>query len=166
MKNMKFPITVPDPHPASACTCARLRRLTRRITALYDRELAASGLRLTQYSLLSNLQRLGGKTGLTLSDLAVSMDMDRTTLSRNLHPLQKLQLVTVGLDKTDGRVRRVTITSKGSKVFNAAEPLWSIAQASVTAALGENNVHALHGWIDHVLPAFRDDLQGEKHDAT
>lgn len=166
MLNMKFPVTTPIPNPATGCTCARLRRLTRRITALYDRELAATGLRLTQYSLLSNLRRSGGKTGLTLSELAVAMDMDRTTLSRNLHPLQKQQLVTVGLDKTDGRVRRVAITHKGSKAFDAAEPLWAVAQASVTATLGEQNVHALHGWIDGVLPAFRDDLQGEKHDAT
>lgn len=166
MPDMKFPISTPAANPASACTCAHLRRLTRRITALYDRELAATGLRLTQYSLLSNLRRLGGKTGLSLSDLAMAMDMDRTTLSRNLHPLQKQQLVTVSLDRTDGRVRRVAITNKGSKAFDAAEPLWAAAQTSVTATLGEQNVHALNGWIDSVLPAFRDDIQGEKYDAT
>jgi hypothetical protein len=48
----------------SNCTCARLRRLTRRMTALYDRELAQTGLRLTQYSLLATLR---GKEGITAS---------------------------------------------------------------------------------------------------
>lgn len=70
----------------SGCTCARLRRLTRRMTALYDRELAPTGLRLTQYSLLATLRREGGAVGIAVSDLAAAMDMDRTTLTRNLRP--------------------------------------------------------------------------------
>ena len=67
-----------------ACTCGRLRRLTRRLTAVYDRALAPCGLRVTQFSLMSNLLSLHAPT---LSLLAEAMDMERTTLLRNLRPL-------------------------------------------------------------------------------
>jgi DNA-binding MarR family transcriptional regulator len=132
------------------------------MTALYDHELAPAGLRLTQYSLLATLCQEGGKTGIPLSALASVMDMDRTTLTRNLHPLATQQLISIGSDPVDGRVRRAKITGKGTAVFKAAQPFWRNAQAFVTATLGERNVAALHGWVDSVMPAFRGNHQGKK----
>lgn len=92
----------------SGCTCARLRRLTRRMTALYDRELAPTGLRLTQYSLLATLRREAWDGGVPVTDLASAMDMDRTTLTRNLRPLLEQGLVQLGADPEDARVRRAS----------------------------------------------------------
>ncbi len=66
------------------CTCAAVRRLARRITHVYDRHLAELGLRITQYSLLSNVR---ARPGLPMGDLAQRMGMDRSTLTRNLRPL-------------------------------------------------------------------------------
>ena len=68
----------------SGCTCFKLRRLTRRVTAVYDRALAAAGIRVTQYSVLGHVRRLKGAS---ISELADALDMDRTTLTRNLKPL-------------------------------------------------------------------------------
>lgn len=142
-------------HPVSGCTCARLRRLTRRMTALYDRELAPTGLRLTQYSLLATLRREATDGGVTVSDLAAAMDMDRTTLTRNLRPLLDQELVELVADPADARVRRALITTKGQVVFVDAMPYWRVAQDFVNRTLGEGNVGALHDWLDRVTPAFR-----------
>jgi DNA-binding MarR family transcriptional regulator len=125
------------------------------MTALYDRELAPTGLRLTQYSLLATLRREGGKTGVAISDLAAAMDMDRTTLTRNLRPLLDQGLVALGADAADARVRRAAITDKGLAAFDAANPHWRVAQNFVTRTLGESDVAALHDWLDRVTPAFR-----------
>jgi DNA-binding MarR family transcriptional regulator len=125
------------------------------MTALYDRELAPTGLRLTQYSLLATLRRKAKDDGVPVSDLASAMDMDRTTLTRNLRPLLDQGLVELGADPTDARVRRALITAKGSAVFVGAMPYWRVAQDFVNRTLGEGNVGALHDWLDRVTPAFR-----------
>jgi DNA-binding MarR family transcriptional regulator len=125
------------------------------MTALYDRELAPTGLRLTQYSLLATLRRTQGTTGVAVSELAAVMDMDRTTLSRNLRPLLDQRLVALTSDEGDARVRRAELTVQGLAAFNAAMPHWRVAQEFVTRTLGEGNVAALHEWLDRVTPAFR-----------
>jgi DNA-binding MarR family transcriptional regulator len=146
----------PDvPRLVSGCTCARLRRLTRRMTALYDRELAPTGLRLTQYSLLATLRREGKDVGVAVSDLAAAMDMDRTTLTRNLRPLLDQGLVELRADPADARVRRALITADGQAAFLNAVPHWRTAQDFVNRTLGEDHVGALHEWLDRITPAFR-----------
>src|SRR5262245_65682438 len=72
------------PPGIGSCTCFKLRRLTRRVTAVYDRALSGAGMRVTQYSLLTHLR---GLRGAAMSELAKILDMDRTTLTRNLRPL-------------------------------------------------------------------------------
>lgn len=157
MNSKKKPSITPA---APGCTCARLRRLTRRMTALYDNELAPTGLRLTQYSLLATLWREDSQKGINLSDLAAVMDMDRTTLTRNLQPLTQRQLISIDIDATDGRMRRARLTTQGVAAFKAAQPFWRIAQSRVDQALGKENVTALHQWVDSVIPAFREEAHG------
>lgn len=147
------------PQPAATgaslgCTCSRLRRLTRRLTALYDRELAPTGLRVTQFSLLATLQRRGDEAGIAMSELAARMEMDRTTLTRNLRPLLDQGLVALVADPADARVHRAAITARGSAAFDAARPYWRRAQDFVNRKLGEADVAALHDWLDRVTPAF------------
>src|SRR4029453_4442234 len=93
------------------CTCARLRRLNRRMTAVYDRALAPLGLRVTQYSLLSSLRRA---RRMTLTELATLLDMDRTTLTRNPKPLGDAGWVDVHTDAIDTRARRAQLTAAGA----------------------------------------------------
>ena len=146
----------PTAESARGCTCARLRRLTRRITAVYDRELAAVGLRVTQYALLGALhQRPGAAEGVTVSALAERMDMDRTTLTRNLKPLLERGWVSLAADPDDARARRVRLGAAGRAVFAAARPHWQRAQQQVNRTLGEPAVAALHDWLDAVTPSFR-----------
>lgn len=142
------------------CTCARLRRLTRRITAVYDRELAAAGLRVTQYSLLATLRREAGSAGMAMSVLAERMDMDRTTLTRNLKPLMDQGLAALVSDPQDARVRRARLTEAGAAALDAARPHWLRAQQEVNRTLGDATVVGLHHWLDTVTPAFR--AEGEQ----
>ncbi|WP_157268425.1 MarR family winged helix-turn-helix transcriptional regulator [Azohydromonas aeria] len=159
-----FPPLPPEAASAAAprgCTCSRLRRLTRRVTAVYDRELAAVGLRVTQYALLATLRRAAGAQGLAVSELAERMDMDRTTLTRNLKPLIGQGYAALVADARDARVRRALLTAEGAAALDAAQPHWLCAQLEVNRTLGEATVAGLHHWLDTVTPAFRPDAGEE-----
>jgi len=137
--------------PVTGCTCFRLRKLTRRLTQLYDGHLAPAGLRLTQYSLLANLVRGGPATMSALADL---LEMDRTTLTRNLKPLAQAGLVQVGAG-SDARERLVSATEAGRAAWSAAREHWRRAQDEVNRVLGVEQVVALHGALDGSLETLR-----------
>ena len=134
----------------SACTCFRLRSLTRRVTQLYDQALAPSGLTVTQYSVLAHALRQGAAP--TLSELAQQLFTDRTTLTRNLKPLVDAGLVKVA-DGADARSKAVRVTARGRSAFQAARPLWKEAQARLRAQAGDARLAALHGLIEELLHA-------------
>lgn len=146
--------------PLSGCTCSRLRRLTRRVTAVYDRALVPVGLRVTQYSLLAQLR---GHPGLPMTELAARLDMDRTTLTRNLRPLLAAGWVDVAPSPEDARRRLVHITPGGEAVWSAARTHWRRAQEEVRAAVGDAALAQLHRLVDDTLPLFRPatGLEGE-----
>ncbi len=157
-----MPQAPPRPAAASAtslgCTCAKLRRLTRRITAVYDRELAAAGLRVTQFSLLAALRSDTGSadsSGIGLTELAERMDMDRSTLSRNLRPLVDRGWAELAAHGQDARVRVARLTALGLAQWQAARPHWKRAQNEVNATLGAAQVLQLHQQLDEVTPLFR-----------
>lgn len=141
--------------PPGGCTCAKLRRLSRRVTAVYDRSLAAAGLRVTQYSMLSVMQREGGADGLPVTVLADRLDMDRTTLTRNLKPLIAQGWVALAPSPADTRVRLARVTADGAAAWQAARPHWKRAQLEVNRTLGDTTVAGLHAWLDQVTPLFR-----------
>lgn len=152
-----MPSTEPSqPAPAArGCTCAKLRRLSRRVTAVYDRELAVSGLRVTQYSMLGVIQREAGDDGMPLTVLAERLDMDRTTLTRNLKPLIAQGWAELVSSDADARVRLARVTAAGSAAWQAAKPHWKRAQLEVNRTLGDDTVDRLHQWLDTVTPLFR-----------
>ncbi|HEX4383848.1 MAG TPA: MarR family winged helix-turn-helix transcriptional regulator [Myxococcales bacterium] len=107
------------------CNCLSVRQAARQITQLYDAALASTGLRITQYSVLAVLQRLGPST---LQVLADELFMDRSTLGHNLRPLEREGLVTLATDAKDKRARRLELTARGKKKLAAAKPFWQRAQ--------------------------------------
>ncbi len=133
------------------CTCFKLRSLARRVTQLYDHTLAPAGLKVTQYSLLAHVRRRARRAAPTVSELALALFTDRTTLTRNLKPLIERGLVEVG-HGVDARSRAVAITARGEAVFQAARPLWRQAQLRLRGAVGDARIEALHGMVDAVLP--------------
>ena len=141
------------------CTSYRLRQLTRRVSQHFDRIVAATGIKTTQYSLLSNLERLGP---LRPGELARAMAMDASTLTRNLQPLVKLGWAEVG-PGADGRSRIVGITAAGRAKRVEAGRHWKRAQLEVNARLGDARVVALHRLLEECL-ALMDPDTGDADD--
>lgn len=141
----------------TGCTCAQLRKLTRRITQHYDAHLAPAGLRVTQFSLLATLGR-GGPA--KLSALAGALEMDRTTLTRNLKPLIDAGFAAVAAGG-DARERLVSATERGRRVWLAARDRWRSAQDEVNRTLGVEDVAALHALLDRSLARLHAARTGE-----
>ena len=140
---------MPDPRAAvpKGCTNFKLRQLTRRVSQRYDRVVAASGLKTTQYSLLSQIEHLGP---VRPSDLAAAMAMDNSTLTRNLQPLIVNRWAEIGPGE-DGRSRLVAITARGRAKRSEAQRDWKRAQLALNERLGADRVAALHALLDDCL---------------
>jgi DNA-binding MarR family transcriptional regulator len=129
------------------CVCFNLRKTARAITQLYDEALRPSGLRCTQFSLLIATTRL---EPVTVTHLAEVVVMDRTTLARNLRPLEKKGLMNVTRGD-DQRTRIVTLTTRGKEVLSRALPLWEKAQARVVRGMGQERWTALEANLKEVV---------------
>ena len=115
------------------CVCANLRMATRLVTQRYDDALRPVGLRIMQFTLLARLHAAGR---LTMTELAESAALDRTTLTRNLKPLIERGYVRAVSGK-DRRERLVTLTDQGREALREALPLWEQAQNGMTIGLGK-----------------------------
>ena len=135
----------------AACTCANLRQATRVVSQAFDAALQPSGLRATQFTLLATLAGLGE---MPVSRLAETMVMDRTTLTRNLKPLVRDGLVTIGAEQ-DRRVRIVRLTEDGRQAFAAARPLWQRAQERMIGRLGTDSWAELLRGLSAAVAAAR-----------
>ena len=125
----------------------KLRRLTRRVARYYEAEVGKTGLKNTQYSLLSHVDKLGP---LRPSDLARAMTVEASTLTRNLKPL--IASGWLALDPgVDGRSRMVSLTAAGREKRQEAQRKWRIAQESINTALGARRVIALHALLDECM---------------
>ncbi|QHI97138.1 MarR family transcriptional regulator [Xylophilus rhododendri] len=136
------------PYSPQGCTNAKLRQLTRRVGQHFDAEVAQSGLKTTQYSLLTTIE---SHAAIRSVDLAALLHMTASTLSRNLHVLVDAGWVELG-DGPDARSRLVRITEAGKAQRRAARVHWRRAQQSLVALLGAERVAALHALIDEALP--------------
>ena len=106
----------PSPPPDTVCNCLALRQAARHISQIYDSYLAPEGLRTTQYSILSKLNRLGP---LSINQLVSSMVMDRTSLGRAIRPLERDRLLVIGAGE-DGRTRSLRLTAIGEARLKVA----------------------------------------------
>ncbi len=115
----------------SECTCFNLRKATRTVTQLFDEVMQPTGLRATQFTLLAAISSF---ESVAISQRSQALVMDRTTLTRNLKPLESQQLVKI-VPGEDRRTRNLTLTNKGKKTFKKAMPYWTQAQSEVIERL-------------------------------
>ncbi len=128
------------------CVCLNVRKAARALTNAYDEALAPAGLRLTQFSLLAHLRALGLST---LTDLGKAMDLDQTTVSRNVDHLRRLKLLSV---KRTGRTRVLALTLTGQTALDCAYPLWASSQATFLAHVdGEAKWSILRDDLMHLI---------------
>jgi DNA-binding MarR family transcriptional regulator len=129
------------------CNCQALRRAARRATALYDTIMAPHGLRISQFAVLNRLH-LGGPAG--IQALAAGLVLDRTTLGRNLRPLERDGLIRSEAEPGDRRVRRLVLTEAGLAALTGARPAWDAAQAQFEASYGAADAAVLRAALHRV----------------
>ena len=132
------------------CNCYAVRAAARHVTQFYDQVLAPTGLRTTQFSILAKLKRKGP---LTINALAADMVMDRTTLGRNILPLQRDGLIRIEPDAADRRAKALRLTKAGEKRLHAARERWSVAQARFETVFGARRAADLRALLRSVTAA-------------
>lgn len=143
---------------STPCNCAALREAARYVSQLYDQHLVSAGLRNTQYSILARLKRLGPTT---INALAQDMVMDRTTLGRNIVPLQRRRLIVARTGREDRRSKELQLTKIGLSRLGAASQEWAKAQAQFEATLGRERASELRGLLRAVVGSdFRTEISG------
>jgi DNA-binding MarR family transcriptional regulator len=129
------------------CTCYRLRQAARLMSRNYDTVLAPCGISIGQFGVLATL---AGMEGPSISKLADALQMERTTLTRNLTPLRKLGYV-VTEPGPDRRSRSLCLTAAGRKALTAARPKWQAAQHGFEKQFGRPDVKLLNAKLDDLL---------------
>ena len=127
------------------CACNQLRRATRGVTQLYEAALAASELKVTQLPILVGLGHVGDLSVTTLAD---SLALDRTTLTRNLKVLEARGLVRTSESEEDARLRMVSLTLEGADVLSSALRRWEEIQHVVETRFGRERLAALYGELE------------------
>jgi DNA-binding MarR family transcriptional regulator len=115
------------------CNCFAVRAAARHVSQFYDQFLAPIGLRTTQFSILAKLKRRGS---VTINALADDMVMDRTTLGRNIQPLERDGLIRIETAASDRRAKEVHLTKAGERRLEAALAAWAKAQARFQERFG------------------------------
>ena len=130
-----------------SCACHKVRMAARAVTRAYDETLRPTGLRASQ---LSVLVAVGTGEAPSIAALAQVLGMDRSTLTRNLGPLEKEGLVKVGLEGWR-RSRSLEITKKGQSRLREALPLWQKAQDMLKGRLGNRDWSAAQASMDSLV---------------
>jgi len=151
---MNASVSTAQPH---GCTNLKLRQLSRAVTRHYDAYVARTGLKNTQYSLLSHVVLLGP---IRPVELARRMKLDASTLTRNLQPLVAQGWLRQG-PGDDARSRLVEATEAGRAKRAEAQRAWKQAQLALNARLGSERVAALHALLEDCLAEF--DTTEESH---
>ena len=121
------------------CVCFNLRRVTRAVTQFFDAEMRRHGIRPTQGTILL---ALNAKESWTMAELSDCLGLERTSLVRNLQPLQRDGLVQIN-GGGRGRLVELAITAKGRKQIEKLAPAWKSAQSAAVKTLGEKRWSAL-----------------------
>ena len=115
------------------CFCTSLRKASRRLTAIYDTALEPFGINVAQFALLRNINRHGPVSLTALGDI---LELDRSTLGRNVRVLERRGLVQLA-EGTDKRQASVMLSAAGRRTLETAVPAWRAAQTTINARLGD-----------------------------
>ena len=129
------------------CACLKVRTAARALTRFYDDAFRSVGLRATQ---LSVLVAVAFSEAVSIASLSRLLGMDRSTLTRNLRPLEAKGLVVLG-PEGHHRSRTLSITSKGDQLVRKALPIWEKTQQNLRDELKKPHWTNLHAELDHVI---------------
>lgn len=132
------------------CTAFNLKKATRIVQNMFDEAFKPIGLEGTQYTVLGHIFVHGP---ISLTKLADLMHVDRTTLARNLRPLEKKGLVEIKTG-SDRRAKVIDLTKRGEEVLAQALPLWKQTQGQIKSALGSDNWSSMISNLDGLVEAL------------
>jgi DNA-binding MarR family transcriptional regulator len=124
----------------ATCNCLAVRQAARYITQFYDQYLAEADLRTTQFGILAQLKSQGP---MSINTLAAQLVMDRTTLGRNVRPLERDGLIAIEPDPADQRSKILRLTRTGGTRFERARRQWVEAQKTFERTFGAEEASAL-----------------------
>lgn len=128
---------------SSVCNCLNLRRASLAITEIYDHYLAPCHLSVSQFSILKHILTMAP---VSVSELAAEIRLDRTTLVRNLKPLEQQGLIH-DIAKSGTRSRQLCLTTEGREKIEQAHVYWQQAQAQIEAQLGQEDTEILQALL-------------------
>src|ERR1700754_3547606 len=130
----------------SPCIVAAMRAATRRLTQLYDEAMAPTGLRVTQFHVLSELERRSANPP-TVGELAEILTMERSALGQTLRPLARDGLLDLGQDERDGRRRPITLTKAGKDKVVRGRRYWAGAHEKFKNFFGDDQLAVLRATL-------------------
>ena len=129
-----------------SCICISLRKAANHISKLYDHELSSLDIKITQYSTLKNIHDLGNPT---VHELAKKLDLERTTVLRNLDKLKKVNLISYKKNNVN-KIKLISLTVYGTKKLNDAEVIWEKTQKKFLNAFGLNNQNQFDSYMKKI----------------
>jgi DNA-binding MarR family transcriptional regulator len=130
------------------CHATALRKAARRVTQLYEGALAETGLRSTQFAILSELNDRAQEPP-TMAELAESLVIERSALGHTLRPLERDGYVVLQ-EGTDRRRRHVVLTAKGKAKFKEGSNAWRLAQERFEEMFGRAEACSLRLTLLHL----------------
>lgn len=131
----------------SSCACHKTRMAMRSVTRSYDDAMRPVGLRATQFLVLV---AVASGPAISITVLANVLGMDRSTLTRNIEPLESGGLIQKG-NEGWRRSRSLRVTAAGNALISKAKPLWEGAQESLRTKLGEKDWASVHAGLDRLI---------------
>jgi len=141
------------------CACFQIRRASRILTRAYDKALQSTGLKINQIGVLVAVRELEPAT---MQSLAESLGMDRTTLVRNIRPLQRDGYLTTETPRGT-RAQQIFITEKAIQKLEIAAPLWQQAQAAALACISNDDWEAVRRGLLDVSEIDEASLEPQKN---
>jgi DNA-binding MarR family transcriptional regulator len=132
---------------AKNCLFAKTRTVSRYITNLYTQALKEVNMTPVQYSMLTAIQILEESN---INDLSTALNMDRTTINRNLKPLIREGLVFMN-ESSDKRERLISITDEGRELYQKGYENWKQAQCEFQNILGEEKRDEMSNLLDEII---------------
>jgi DNA-binding MarR family transcriptional regulator len=130
------------------CNCLAIRQAARHVTQFYDQLFAPVGLRATQFAILNRLRRDGP---MTINALAGALVLDRTTLGRNILPLERDGLIEIVASPADRRRRELCLSTAGADKLTRASERWRVAQTRFDAVFGSERAARLRDLLREVV---------------
>ena len=128
------------------CNCIALRQIALKLTKIYDEALIDTGIKITQYSLLKNIEKIDSPN---INHLATATQLDRSTLTRNLKKLERMKLIFFEFGD-DKRNKILSLTPHGKQILTKANISWKTIQDQVSKNLGENKKHIFELTIKNI----------------